>query len=102
MTARAHAILAVGFAHIDRVFLRRLYILVVIEYGRRRVHLARITNEGPVPVAGRALDRPGSLVILGPTVAVQFASSPPLESGRVRWHDQPDRHVKEDRCLREP
>jgi putative transposase len=33
----------VDFAHVDTVFLRRLYILVVIKHGRRRVHLAGIT-----------------------------------------------------------
>jgi transposase InsO family protein len=43
LTAQAHTILAVDFAHVDTVFLRRLYILVVIEHGRRRVHLAGIT-----------------------------------------------------------
>jgi putative transposase len=43
LTAQAHAILAVDFAHVDTVFLRRLYILIVIEHGRRRVHLAGIT-----------------------------------------------------------
>ena len=43
LTAQAHAILAVDFAHVDTVFLRRLYILVVIEHDRRRVHLAGIT-----------------------------------------------------------
>jgi putative transposase len=43
LTAQAHAILAVDFAHVDTVFLRRLYILLVIEHDRRRVHLAGIT-----------------------------------------------------------
>jgi putative transposase len=43
LTAQAHAILAVDFAHVDTVFLRRLYILVVIEHDHRRVHLAGIT-----------------------------------------------------------
>jgi hypothetical protein len=40
LAAQAHAI---DFAHVDTVFLRRLYVLVVIEHGRRRVHLAGIT-----------------------------------------------------------
>jgi putative transposase len=43
LIGQAHAILAVDFAHVDTVFLRRLYVLVVIEHGRRRVHLAGIT-----------------------------------------------------------
>ena len=43
LAAQAHAILAVAFAHVDTIFLRRVYVLVVIEHGRRRVHVTGIT-----------------------------------------------------------
>jgi putative transposase len=43
LTTQAQAILTIDFAHVDTVSLRRLYILVVIEHGRRRVHIAGIT-----------------------------------------------------------
>ena len=43
LSAQAHAILAVDFAHVDTVFLRRLYVLVAVEHDCRRAHIAGIT-----------------------------------------------------------
>jgi putative transposase len=43
LTAQTHAIPAIDFAHVDTVFLRRLYILIAIEHATHRVHIAGIT-----------------------------------------------------------
>ena len=43
LTAQARGILAVDFVHVDTVLLRRIYALIIIEHGTRRVHLAGIT-----------------------------------------------------------
>jgi hypothetical protein len=43
LTAQARGIIAVDFVHVDTVLLRRVYALIVIEHGTRRVHLAGIT-----------------------------------------------------------
>jgi putative transposase len=43
LSVQAGAILAIDFAHVDTVFMRRLYVLVVVEHGRRRVYIAGIT-----------------------------------------------------------
>jgi putative transposase len=43
LTAQARGILAAGFVYVDTIRLRRLYALIVIEHGTRRVYLADIT-----------------------------------------------------------
>ena len=41
--SQAAGILAVDFLHVDTVLLRRLYVLVFIEHGSRRMHLGGVT-----------------------------------------------------------
>jgi hypothetical protein len=43
LAAQARGIIAVDFVHVDTVLLRRVYALIVIEYGTRRAHLVGIT-----------------------------------------------------------
>jgi hypothetical protein len=43
LAAQAHAIIARGFLVVETVLLRRLYVLVLIEHGTRRLHAAGVT-----------------------------------------------------------
>ncbi len=74
LTAQARGILAVDFVHVDTVLLRRIYALIIIEHGTRRVYLAGMTANpdgawttqaarnilmDPYPVRHNARDRHG-------------------------------------------
>ena len=43
LTVQAHAIIACDFLVVETVLLQRLYVLVFIEHGTRRLHLAGVT-----------------------------------------------------------
>jgi putative transposase len=43
LSAQAHRIIACDFLHVDTVLLQRLYVLVFIEHGTRRLHVAGVT-----------------------------------------------------------
>jgi putative transposase len=53
LAAQAHAIIACDFLAVETVLLRRLHVLVFIEHGTRRLHLAGVTARPTVAWAGQ-------------------------------------------------
>ena len=43
LTSQAKAVLAVDFQHVDTIVLRRIYVLIAVEHGCRRVHLVGVS-----------------------------------------------------------
>jgi len=60
LTARAHAIIACDFLVVETVLLKRLHVLVFIEYGTRRLHLAGVTAR---PTAAWAVQQARNLAM---------------------------------------
>jgi putative transposase len=82
LTAQAHAIIACDFLVVETVLLKRLHVLMFIEHGTRRLHLAGVTAR---PTAAWAVQQARNLAMdlddrLG---TLRFATrSSPLRSAR--------------------
>ena len=60
LTAQAHAIIACDFLVVETVLLKRLHVLVFIEHGTRRLHLAGVTAR---PTAAWAVQQARNLAM---------------------------------------
>ena len=80
MRTQAAGILAVGFRHVNTVLCKRLYVLVFIEHGTRRMRLGGVTaspvSEWAVQQARNLVLSPGQITFLirdsGPDFTASF------------------------------
>ncbi|WP_238598003.1 hypothetical protein [Saccharothrix sp. ALI-22-I] len=56
-TARAEGIIAADFLHLDTVLGRRLYALVFVEHGTRRLHVTGVTAHVPLEKSSPLIER---------------------------------------------
>jgi hypothetical protein len=67
LTAQAHAIIACDFLVVETIMLKRLYVLVFIEHGTRKLHLAGVT---PHPTGAWTAQQARNLIMdLGDRIA---------------------------------
>ncbi len=67
--AQAHAIIACDFLVVETVLLRRLHVLVFIEHGTRRLHLAGVTAR---PAGAWAVQQARNLAMDGFTARLSY------------------------------
>jgi transposase InsO family protein len=60
LTAQAHAIIACDFLVVETILLKRLYVLIFIQHGTRRLHLAGVT---PHPTGAWAVQQARNLMM---------------------------------------
>ncbi|EFL27451.1 LOW QUALITY PROTEIN: putative Transposase, partial [Streptomyces himastatinicus ATCC 53653] len=100
LTAQAQGIIACDFVHIDLVDLRRVYALVFLEHGTRRLHIAGVTAHPTGPWAAQGGKKPRSRVGCSGGIATFPAPRPGREVHRgLRRGLQSRRHPgHEDRA----
>jgi putative transposase len=79
LTAQAAGIFAVDFLHVDTVLLKRIYVLVFIEHGTRRMHLGGVTTH---PTGDWTVQQARNLALtLGHLWCSVFDVSPECDAG---------------------
>jgi hypothetical protein len=97
LTAQAHGILAAGLLHLDcAVTVKRLYGLIFIEHGARRVHLAGVTAH---PTARWTVQKAGNLA-RAPTLSTRLRGRRRGDPAQATPGTQGERALRESRGRR--